>query len=69
MEILPKTKRSRQRLFHHLWLAIGSLGLPAIIYFVLSVVYPSPKVLIFRLSLATAYIATGLLAVTLSLSA
>lgn len=69
MKILPKTKRKRQRALNHLWLAAISLWLATGLYFVLAVVYPSPRLWIFRWSLATAYVGAGLLAITLSIGA
>jgi sulfoxide reductase heme-binding subunit YedZ len=61
--------RARKRLRHHLWLAFGTFALTAAIYAVLMLVYPSPRLWIFRWSLATAYVASALLAFTLTLGA
>ncbi|HXG86167.1 MAG TPA: hypothetical protein VNI84_19255 [Pyrinomonadaceae bacterium] len=69
MSFLPTAKRTRKRLRHHFWLAAVSLALTALLYGVLSLVYPSPQSWIFRWSLATGYVGAALLAVTLSLGA
>jgi len=69
MCLLPNTKRAQTRLRHHLWLALTSFALTTLLYYVLLLFYPDPLRWIFRWSLATGYIATLLLAVTLSLGA
>lgn len=66
---LPKKTRNHRRLLNHLWLAAVSLSVTGGLYLVLSLVYPSPRLWIFRWSLATAYVGTGLLAITLSIGA
>lgn len=69
MEQKSATIRSGRRLRHHLCLAGASLALTAGIYGGLMLVYPSPRLWIFRWSLATAYVASALLAFTLTLGA
>ncbi len=65
MNLLPTTERAHKRLRRHLWLAVSSLALTALLYGVLSLVYPSPQ----SWSLATGYVGAALLAITLSLGA
>ena len=69
MSLLPTTKRARNRVRHHLWLAMTSLALTGFSYAVLLWFYPDPLRWFFRWSLATGYISATLLAVTLSLGA
>ncbi len=69
MKSLPTTKRARKRFRYHLWLAVISFALTALLYGVLSLVYPSPQSRIFCWSLATGYVGAALLAITLSLGA
>jgi len=69
MKSLPTDKRTRKRLRYHLWLALFSLSLTALLYGVLLHVYPDPQRWIFRWSLATGYVGTALLTLTLSLGA
>lgn len=63
------TERNIRRSLNHLWLASVSISAAVGLYLVLSLVYPSPRLWIFRWSLATAYVGAGLLAITLSIGA
>lgn len=65
MNLLPTTARARKRLRRHLWLAVINLAMTALLYGVLSLVYPPPQ----SWSLATGYVGAALLAITLSLGA
>jgi sulfoxide reductase heme-binding subunit YedZ len=69
MKPLSTDKRINKRLRNHVRLAIINFALIAIVYGILSLVYPSPQSRIFRWSLVTGYLGAGLLAVTLSLGA
>ncbi len=69
MKSLLTTERARKRFRYHLWLAVINFALTALLYGVLSFVYPSPEFWIFRWSLATGYVGAALLAITLSLGA
>ena len=62
-------KRINKRLRCHIRLAIINFALIAVVYGILSLVYPSPQSRIFRWSLVTGYLGAALLAVTLSLGA
>lgn len=61
-----RNNRRRQRLRNHLLLFVVSIGAAAGLYFLLAIPHPEPGSWIFRMSLATAYVASVLLAATLS---
>lgn len=69
MSFLPIPKRARKRLLHHLWLGLASFVATILLYTVLLPFYPEPERWTFRWSLATSYVATVLLAGTLTLGA
>lgn len=62
-----RSQRRRQRLLNHLLLFVISVGTAVGLYFGLTIPYPDESRLIFRWSLATAYVASVLLAATLSI--
>lgn len=69
MNSLSIRGRTQKRLRHHLIIAPASFALTGLFYAVLFYFYPDSQRWIFRLSMATAYAATVLLAATLSFGA